>query len=116
MDTLLAIIAAVGVSGLGQILQAGYGLSGRSSLEITGAIVGLALVVGIAVYLGARAAHASVERAVRRSRASDTVRAVTASERAITAAAAAHEAAAAVPKQRRRSSHRASKSTKRDQA
>jgi hypothetical protein len=114
MDTLLAIIAAVGVSGLGQILQAGYGLSGRSSLEITGAIVGLALVVGIAVYLGARAAHASVERAVERSRARDIARA--ASERAIAATAAAHEGAAVVPKQRRRALHRASKSTKRYEA
>jgi hypothetical protein len=69
MDTLLAIIAAVGVSGLGQILQAGYGFSGRAALEITVAIVVLALVVGIAVYALARAAHrANDDEGARRSK------------------------------------------------
>jgi hypothetical protein len=51
MDTLLASIAAVGVSGLGQILQAGYGLQGGVTLQIALGIVALAVVVGVGVWL-----------------------------------------------------------------
>jgi hypothetical protein len=47
MDTLLAVIAAVGVSGLAQLLQAGYGFHGLTSLEFTVGIVVLAVLVGV---------------------------------------------------------------------
>jgi hypothetical protein len=46
LDALLAVIAAIGVSGLGQILQGGYDLKGRGSLATIVAIVVLAVIVG----------------------------------------------------------------------
>ena len=46
MDTLLAVIAAIGLSGLGQILQGGYDLGGWGSLVTILAIVVLAVIVG----------------------------------------------------------------------
>ncbi|WP_225849436.1 hypothetical protein [Streptomyces sp. HPF1205] len=46
LDTLLAVIAAIGVSGIGQILQGGYDLGERGSLAIIAAIVVLSVIVG----------------------------------------------------------------------
>jgi hypothetical protein len=112
MDTLLAIIAAVGVSGLGQILQAGYGLGARPSLEIIVAILGLAVIVGIAVYVLAVVAQRGGSKS---KQVSDLERASAEAYAAAEAIhAAAHEAEAAIPRQqRRRSSRRPSKSKKR---
>lgn len=46
LDTLLAVIAAIGLSGLGQILQGGYDLGGRGALATISAIVVLSVIVG----------------------------------------------------------------------
>ncbi|MEJ3749175.1 hypothetical protein WEI85_38670 [Actinomycetes bacterium KLBMP 9797] len=46
LDTMLAVIAAVGVSGLGQILQAGYDLRSRDAVAIIVVIVLIMVVVG----------------------------------------------------------------------
>lgn len=46
LDTMLAVIAAVGVSGLGQILQAGYDIQAAGALTIIMVIVILAVLVG----------------------------------------------------------------------
>jgi hypothetical protein len=50
LDTVLAIIAAVSISGLGQILQAGYDLRAVGALVIVLVIVAIMLVVGVAVW------------------------------------------------------------------
>lgn len=46
LDTMLAVIAAVGVSGLGQIYQAGYDIRQARALYIIGGIVVIMFVVG----------------------------------------------------------------------
>lgn len=46
LDTLLAVIAAIGLSGLGQILQSGHDLGGWGSIAIILTIVVLAVIVG----------------------------------------------------------------------
>lgn len=46
LDTMLAVIAAVGVSGLGQILQAGYDIQAAGAVAIIMVIVILAVLVG----------------------------------------------------------------------
>ena len=52
MDTALAVIAAVGVSGLGQIIQSGYDVKHLGALWITLVIVVLAFVFGWVVRTG----------------------------------------------------------------
>ncbi|MEU8354281.1 hypothetical protein, partial [Streptomyces sp. NPDC048845] len=54
LDSLLAVIAAVGISGLGQILQSGYAVEATGSALIVTAIVLLAGFVGGWFYLAAR--------------------------------------------------------------
>ncbi|MFG1809243.1 hypothetical protein [Streptomyces sp. NPDC049040] len=46
LDTLLAVIAAIGLSGLGQILQGGYGFGEQGSLVTISAIVVLSVIIG----------------------------------------------------------------------
>jgi hypothetical protein len=50
LDTILAVIAAIGVSGLGQIVQGGYGIEGVHALELVAGIVVLAVVVGVFIW------------------------------------------------------------------
>ncbi|WP_460806731.1 hypothetical protein [Micromonospora zhanjiangensis] len=50
LDTMLAVIAAVGISGLGQILQAGYDLRATAALTTVLVIVVIMLVVGVLVW------------------------------------------------------------------
>lgn len=47
LDTMLAVIAAVGVSGLGQILQAGYDLRATAALVIIVGICVISVMVGV---------------------------------------------------------------------
>ncbi|SFK32861.1 hypothetical protein [Streptomyces pini] len=46
MDTMLAVVAAIGVSGLGQIVQSGYGVEGLWSLLIIAAVVAVSALFG----------------------------------------------------------------------
>lgn len=54
LDTALAVIAAVGISGLGQIIQAGYDVRTLGALWISVAIVVVAVLFGIGVRLVSR--------------------------------------------------------------
>jgi hypothetical protein len=49
LDVALGVIAAIGVSGIGQIIQTGYDVRSYGALAITAAIVGLAVLVGMLV-------------------------------------------------------------------
>jgi hypothetical protein len=49
LDVALGVIAAIGVSGIGQIIQTGYDVRSYGALTITAAIVGLAILVGMLV-------------------------------------------------------------------
>jgi len=49
LDVALGVIAAIGVSGIGQIIQTGYDVRSYGALAITAAIVGLAILVGMLV-------------------------------------------------------------------
>jgi hypothetical protein len=49
LDVALGVIAAIGVSGIGQIIQAGYDVHANGALVITAAIVALAILVGVLV-------------------------------------------------------------------
>jgi hypothetical protein len=55
LDTMLAVIAAVGVSGLGQILQAGYDLRSTAALAIIAAIFVIMAFFGVVVRLSSDA-------------------------------------------------------------
>ncbi|WP_157756748.1 hypothetical protein [Plantactinospora sp. KBS50] len=70
LDTMLAIIAAVGVSGLGQILQAGYDLRATAALATVLLIVLIMLVVGAAVWYASRSGQRvrRTHRSARRAR------------------------------------------------
>jgi hypothetical protein len=49
MDTALAVVAAVGISGLGQIIQAGFDVREFGAVWITLTVIGLAALFGLAV-------------------------------------------------------------------
>lgn len=50
LDTMLAVIAAIGISGLGQIIQAGYDVRLAGAVWIVTAIALLAAVIGVVVW------------------------------------------------------------------
>ena len=59
MDTLLAVIAAAGVSGVVQVLQAGLDWGAREAVAAAGSIVGLATAVGLLVWISVRRRRAN---------------------------------------------------------
>lgn len=63
LDTSLAIIAAIGISGLGQIIQSGYDVKVLGAVWIAGAIAALSAIIGLVVWLiAARAKEDHDER------------------------------------------------------
>ncbi|HET8661421.1 MAG TPA: hypothetical protein VFM55_20790 [Micromonosporaceae bacterium] len=65
LDTALAVIAAVGVSGIAQIIQSGFSLREIGSLWITGIVLALALVVGLVAWASSTRGGAGAARATR---------------------------------------------------
>jgi hypothetical protein len=57
MDTALAVVAAVGISGLGQIIQAGYDVRSLGAVWITLTVLGLAATFGLIVRWANRGAR-----------------------------------------------------------
>lgn len=63
LDTALAVIAAVGVSGIAQIIQSGFSLREIGSLWITGIVLALALVVGLVSWASSKRVGTGTARA-----------------------------------------------------
>lgn len=63
MDTALAVIAAVGISGLGQIIQAGYDVRDFGALWITATILTMAILFGVGIRWANRDSRARASRA-----------------------------------------------------
>lgn len=74
LDTMLAVIAAIGISGLGQIIQAGYEIRLAGAVWIAVLIALIAAVVGAVVWRLAAHADQAAARPRRRPRAAATRR------------------------------------------